>query len=377
MRGLYIVRLNLDEPHAMGVAKKIRAQVKVLSGALGDVDLFYTEAACVMRNGAVAAQFGAGRLGKWLLHAALFYGTLARIRTAFDFVYIRYQRTSPAFLWMLARLRASHPRATIVVELPTFPYHSEYKTARQWMVGRSDRVLRRFIGRYVDRIVTFSQFQQILGIPTICTDNATEVAAMALLPKPPLSQDIRLLGLANLSFWHGYDRVIAGLAAYRDQNGSRRVTFDIVGAGPESDRLKQDARRLDLTDVVRFHGPLQGSALDDVVAQCHIAISSIGMHRLDTDTSNLKSREFCARGLPFVIAYPDRDFGAEFPFAFHAPMTDAPLDIGAVLSFYDDLRQTVSDYPQQMRKYAEARLTWEAKLAPVVTYIRQAQAQRA
>jgi glycosyltransferase involved in cell wall biosynthesis len=380
-RGLYIVRLDLAEPHAAGVARKIRSQAAALAAALGPVDLLYPGGTRVMCNDRAIRSLGTAsdsparaRFWRRVLHVLVFYLTVARIAEVPDFVYIRYQRTSPAFLWMLSRLRARNPGMAIIVEFPSFPYHSENTGLRDRVLGLSDRLLRPLLKRHVDRIVTFSRRPEILGIPTVCSDNGTDVAGVRVLAPPAEDREIRLLGLANLSFWHGYDRVIAGLAAWRDQapgrRPARRVVFDIVGAGRERARLEDDVRRFGLEDLVRFHGPQQGPALDAIMAGCHIGISSIGMHRLVVDTSNLKSREVCARGLPFVIAYPDHDFGPEFRFALQAPATDDPIDIAALLAFHDRLRAECPDYPAQMRAYAETRLTWEAKLAPVAVAVR-------
>lgn len=369
LNGLYIVRLDLDAPHAMGVAKKVRAQASALAASLGDIDLLYPSGGKVMCNGQVLRDYGDGPLWRRLVGLFLFYTALVSARFSCDFVYIRYQRTSPVFLWMLSRLRARNPDVVILVELPSFPYHTENITLRDKVLGLSDQLFRTFLRQDVDRIVTFSQAREILGVPTIRTDNGVDVDGIPVQQASPDTGEIRLLGLANLSFWHGYDRVISGLARYRAAGGRRRVTFEIVGSGRELERLKADTRTFGLEDVVTFHGPMQGGALEGVVQGCHIGISSIGMHRLDVDTSNLKSREFCARGLPFVIAYADRDFGADFPFAYEASMTDDPVDIEALLAFHDRLKAEHPDYPAKMRAYADARLTWKGKMAPVVDAI--------
>jgi glycosyltransferase involved in cell wall biosynthesis len=169
----------------------------------------------------------------------------------------------------------------------------------------------------------------------------------------------------------GYDRVIEGIAQYNQRGGVKPVFFDIIGSGHEKQRLMADTLRLGLSHQVRFFGSLSGNELTQAMAACHIGISSIGMHRIKVDTSNLKSREFCARGLPFVIAYADRDFQTELPFVFHAPATDEPLDIAALVRFFDELRLSRPSYPAEMRAFALERLTWQVKMAPVCEVIRQ------
>jgi hypothetical protein len=176
--------------------------------------------------------------------------------------------------------------------------------------------------------------------------------------------------VANLSFWHGYDRVVAGLAAHARSGAGPRVVFDIAGSGAEFARLRAQIDAHGLQDTVRFLGPVHGKDLDRLLMSAHVGISSIGMHRLDVDTSNIKSREFCARGLPFCIAYPDRDFPASLPFVHQLPATDDPVDIPELLDWYRQLRRVNPVYTTTLRAYAEAYLTWDAKMAPVTEWLR-------
>jgi hypothetical protein len=367
MRCAYIARLDLDADHLAGVQKKILAQKDVFERELGPTSLFHTSDTGVVCNGKLIRKFGTGRMAHRMQHMVHFHRVVASAieSSPLDFCYIRYQRSGPGFLSMLRRMRRSNPSMAIFVEMPSFPYHTEETTTRERILGGVDRVFRPHMVATVDRIVTFSRRDEILGIPTVQTDNGTDVDAVKVLPAAHGSP-IRLLGLANLSFWHGYDRVIEGMALYKGND----VVFDIVGSGRELPRLKADAVRLGIEERVIFHGTLTGDGLDRVMEGAHIGISSIGMHRLDVETSNLKSREFCARGLPFVMGYPDSDFSTELPFVYHAPADDSPLDIGALLEFRTQLQNSIPEFPQKMRAYAEEKLSWGAKLAPVVEELR-------
>jgi len=369
VKGAYIVRLDLTVPHILGVAKKVRSQVLALSSFASSMDLFYPAEGCVRKNDEVIHNYGVGGLWRRMTYYFLFYFFISKQSLDVDFIYIRYQRSSPIFLYMLARLKIRNPGLVVLVELPSYPYHAESTSFRDKMFGLIDRFSRPFLRFFVDRIVTFSREKKIFGIPTIQTDNGVDVGDVSLLPSPDVSGHIRLLGLANLSFWHGYDRIISGLNRYYSAGNKRVVIFDIVGTGLEFDRLQNDVLQYGLTEYVRFHGALHGSQLDNMIGQSLVGISSIGMHRLKVDTSNLKSREFCARGLPFVIAYEDRDFCLDLPYVFHASANDDPIDIEALISFYENLKVTQPNYPEKMRSYAESKLTWQAKMEPVITVI--------
>lgn len=365
IHGAYIARLNLLETHNLGVSNKVRAQRDALSAPDLRVDLYFPSASRIIQNDNVVSEFRAGKLCSRLNYYLFFYLYLAKQLRGLSFLYMRYQRSSPLLLWMLGQIRKNNPGIRIFVELPSYPYDTEQVTLREKLHGWVDHLSRHFLRWHVDHIVTFSRQEKIFGIPTIRTDNGVDVERLEPLPVAPMEEPLRLLGLANLSFWHGYDRVIAGLAEYTRRADAKAVVFDIIGVGQELGRLKEDVQRFGIESVVRFWGSLQGRELTKAMQGCHIAISSIGMHRLNVDTSNLKSREFCARGLPFVIGYEDRDFDDDLPFVFRAPASEEPVDIGALVAFYERLRVHHPDFTKEMRSYACQRLTWQAKLSPV------------
>lgn len=370
IRGAYIAKLDLTQPHLAGVADKIRAQVAALAELPAEVDLYHMAGAQVACNGRPIRSAGTSNLARRVSHYFLFHIALATRKAPLDFIYVRDQGTSPMFLWVLGRLRKKNPGLCVILEIPSWPGYSNPGTPFEKFLAWVDRGSRRHLHRHVDRILTFSREPVILGIPTIRSDNGVDVHALGIHLVPARDGQFRLLGLANLSFWHGYDRVIEGLARYREQGGDAPVHFDVVGNGSELDRLKRLAADHALTPYVHFHGSLRGAALDAIVAHAHMGVSSIGMHRLEVDTSNLKSREFCARGLPFVIGYPDRDFPPSLPFVFHAPADDSPVDIEMLVQFFERLASEHPDYPTEMRAYAQQHLSWRSKMRPVTSEIR-------
>jgi len=368
-RGAYIARLDLAQPHLLGVAGKIKAQISALSSAAEEMALYTIEDGAIVRDGQCMKRSGGSSVAKRLTYYVLFYLYLAKHPIDTDFVYIRYQRSSPLFLYMLSRLKAHNPNLLVLVELPSYPFHTEWVSLREKILGLVDRVSRPFLHHFVDRIVTFSQEHEILGIPTIRTDNGVEPEQLTLSEPPSAINPFNLVGVANLSNWHGYDRVIMGLTDYYRSGGKHDIRFDIVGTGQSLAALQSLVLQHQLSGRVVFHGPKHGAALDAIINRSHMGVSSIGMHRIKVDTSNLKSREYCARGIPFIIAYEDRDFPTTLPFAFHAPASDEPIDVQAILDFYMKLHNRYPAFPSDMRKYAEDNLSWRAKLMPVINAI--------
>ena len=369
MKGLYVARLDLNQAHLAGVARKIEAQMGALAKAGAPTELLCLRDGAIVLADKTLASAGDGWSRRRNHHFA-FHDQIVAAAASADFVFIRYQGAPPAFLSALARLKKRRPELPVVLEIPSWPFATERRGLRAQLLGAFEDVGNPRLRRYVDQVVTFSQAEEIFVIPTLRTDNGVDVETIPLAASPPPPDGLlRVTGVANLSFWHGYDRVIEGLANYGAAGGRRPVRFEIVGSGAEEPQLRQQVERSGLAGIVDFLGPLHGAELDRHMAGCHVGISSIGMHRLDVDTSNIKSREFCARGLPFVIGYPDRDFPRTLPFVLHIPADESPLDIEALIRWYDTLRTEKPDPAPQMRAYAEANLTWHAKFKPVVDWL--------
>jgi len=190
--------------------------------------------------------------------------------------------------------------------------------------------------------------------------------------RTPLSynpEELHVLFVGNVSRWHGLDRFIQGMADYR---GPVRILLHVVGEGDDLENIKKLAESKNIAGSVTYHGFLQGPELDLVFNQVHLAIGSLGLHRNGMQqASALKVREYCSRGIPFMISNTDPDFPETVSWCLHLPPAETPIDIGAVLLFYET-QYSNPDHPQKMRKYAEDNLDWSIKMMNMKQFIQQA-----
>lgn len=203
--------------------------------------------------------------------------------------------------------------------------------------------------------------------PHITIGNGIDVASVPLRHIPtPVTTDLHLLFVANVSRWHGIDRLLRGLANY---DGPVTVILHIAGEGAELPHLKRLVNELNLSDKVVFHGFTTGSSLDDLFDRCHVAVGSLGMHRNRlTESSTLKVREYCARGIPWIIACRDPDFPTGFPYLLQLPADESAVDIGAVIAFAKKVCAD-PDHPQKMRQYAIDHLDWSIKMQKLKEFL--------
>jgi glycosyltransferase involved in cell wall biosynthesis len=172
-------------------------------------------------------------------------------------------------------------------------------------------------------------------------------------------QNLRIICVADVAFWHGVDRLIRGIAAYK---GEWNIQLNIVGGGDELSNLKNLANQLEINDNIIFHGFVHGKELDRLFDQNHIAAGSLGIHRIGLNQlSILKAREYCARGIPYIIACSDPDFPEDFPYILRLPADDNPIDMDLVILFSSGIFHDVQ-HSQKMRQYARDSLDWSVKM---------------
>lgn len=172
-----------------------------------------------------------------------------------------------------------------------------------------------------------------------------------------------LIGVARLSEWHGYDRVIRGIAEYRISNTQNDdVYFRVVGDGPVRSQLEALAASLGVQQFVQFLGIQEGEALADLYDTAHIAVGSLGLYRVGLNAaSSLKSREYVARGLPFLNAGYDMDFDPQPDFVYQVANDERPLKMLEIISWYKLLNQR-SLLSVEMREYAKENLSVDSKV---------------
>lgn len=222
------------------------------------------------------------------------------------------------------------------------------------------RVLRRVAGiaAVTDEIRRHEVQRAGVVRPSTVVANGVDVASIAPTGFVPFDgKELRLLFIASSHApWHGTDRLLASLRAYR---GSVKLHLDLIG-GASGASAGTTEHNGGLT--IRHHGTLSGDALDRVFRTATIAFSSLAMFRTGLrEACVLKTREYAARGIPFVYGYDDVDLTESQPFCLSVGNADAPFDLDRVIEFAARCTAT-RDLKHQMRTFATDRLDWRVKM---------------
>ncbi len=264
-------------------------------------------------------------------------------------------------------------RLVKLLDYPDYPFEEQHKITRpklQRIIFGNDKFKR--MEDLVDLVVGISVEKNLKVDEKFILINNGIQSGSVKLKKQNKKNYLNLLSIAHVGFWHGYDRIIKGLYEYYKTNPEKEIYYHCVGEGPELTNLKKLTKELNLEKYVIFHGTKTGEDLDKVVDECDIAFGSLGFHRRGLiGGSPLKAREYCARGIPFVIAYEDWDFSETFPFVYRIPKDDTPVDVSQVIKWYENLIKEHPNYSTEMRRYAEENLSWDAKMEPVIEKIKE------
>ena len=360
-------------PHS-GISKKILYQVSALRECGLDVFLChmtidengYQRRVC---NETVIEDFGNSFFAKFLKWVRFKTLTKYILENKIEFVYIRsFYNTNPPLLKMLRNLQREGVK--VVMELPTYPYDIEVKSSSLSLSNRMiflvNRLYRGRLKSCLTKIVTFSDYKEIHGVKTINISNGIDFERIKLKSAKSQSPNrINLLGVAEIHYWHGFDRLIKGLADYyKNVQIETEVFFDIVGGGVQNelDMLKNLTRELNLENYVTFYNESSGEELDAFFEKADFGVASLGRHRSGiSKIKTLKTREYAARGIPFIYSETDDDFD-NMPYIIKAPADESPIDINKIVEFYKSLKIS----PAEIRLTIEDTLSWRIQMQKVI-----------
>ena len=360
-----------------GISKKIHYQVKGLRQNGHEVHLCYYDFdsrghRCRYVDDKVIADYGMGTMAA--LRSRIDLGCIDRycIENGIEMVYARsFMNASPVLVGLFGKLKKHGIKC--VTEIPTYPYDQEFKgyPLKYKIPLYIDMMFRRALSAKMEAIVTFSNKDSIFGKRTIRISNGIDLDSIPL-HNPKKLQNIHLIAVAEIHYWHGFDRLVAGLGEfYKSNPNGRKVYFHVVGW--EDDRgttsngyltVEQMAKKYGIEKYVINHGKLFGDKLDEVFNQCVFAIGSLGRHRSGiTEIKTLKNREYAARGISFIYSENDSDFDDK-PYIIKAPADESPINVVEIINYIDN-----HDFnPSEIRKSVE-HLSWKYQMEKVITEI--------
>ena len=350
-----------------GISKKISYQVDAFKKCGMNVHLCYMDEKDTKKriiDGDVIADYGNGLLSKILKRTDFTAISNYVKKNQIDLVYIRSNHNANLFtINMVKKMKAYG--AKVVMEIPTYPYDIEYKAQGISRQIFQDKIFRNQLAKYLDAIVTFSDFDKIFGQRTIKISNGIDFDSVKMKTTiNDTSKELNLIGVAEIHEWHGFDRIVRGLADYYSKPQDYLVEFHVIGYF-FSKEIEDEFRKIisdnHMENYVILYGKKHGTELDNLFDKCDFGIGSLGRHRVGIDKiKTLKNREYAARGIPFIYSETDSDFDPK-PYVLKAPADESPIEIQRIIDFYK--RNTMS--PIEIRE-SITDLSWKKQMELVI-----------
>ena len=135
--------------------------------------------------------------------------------------------------------------------------------------------------------------------------------------------------------WHGLDALLDSMAMAGNDG-----LLHLVGTLPDAVKRKAEG-----IERVRIHGPLDPSALDLLIAQCWLGLSSFGLSSKGmTEACSLKVRDYLRAGLPVYAGHRDSALPPDFEY-----FRQGPAQWSAILAYARSMRSVPRSTLQPQR----------------------------
>lgn len=365
MKILFLIFHGFDPNN--GISKKILYQTEAFQSLGHEVHICYMDETSTKKrivDGHVIAEYGTGVISK--IKKRTEFSSIVNYTKSekINFVYIRSNHNANPFTIRMVK-QMKRNGISVVMEIPTYPYDSEYASSKIKRQLIQDKLFRNQFASHLDAIVTFSNDDFIFGQRTIKISNGIDFNHVKVKKHPnDTSKELNLIGVAEIHEWHGFDRVIKGLANYYAKEQEFKVYFHIVGYF-FSTEIEKDfidyIHSCGVEEYVTLYGKKHGEELDAIFEKCDFGIGSLGRHRVGiSKMKSLKNREYAARGIPFTYSEEDDDFDNR-PYILKMPADETPIDINNIVDFYKQL-----NIPSHEIRDSIHNLAWEYQMKRVI-----------
>ncbi|NNK79988.1 MAG: hypothetical protein HKO93_00695, partial [Flavobacteriales bacterium] len=172
---------------------------------------------------------------------------------------------------------------------------------------------------------------------------------------------IFLKGSQQEQKWAGLDRLIKSIEAHPD------IPIRLYITGNAIDQKERYAR-----PFVTLTGRLPFNELEELIDEVDLGVSNLANYLIHfSETTNLKSRDYYSRGLPFIQSntMPDVEGTVAANYYLHIPNDATIIDMKKVYDFALRMRSEV-DHPKKMHQFAVEQLDWKVTTAELAQEIK-------
>ena len=221
-------------------------------------------------------------------------------------------------------------------------------------------------------IATYESKAANLNYKTLVLGDAVQTKKFAIKSNLKLEDEFRIVflkGAVTSADFNGLDRVFKGIKMYK---GLFNIKFYLFGKNLVAE--KSLIEQLGIGDHVICSDFIQKEQTDIVINNVHLGIGALAVHRKGLkSTSTIKTREYFARGLPFVYGHNDPDFSNNIEaqkFCLELEASEQAIDFTQIINWYQEIIQE-ENLQSEMHQYAEKHLDYEVKMGKLVSVLKQ------
>jgi glycosyltransferase involved in cell wall biosynthesis len=333
MKALFIANLDLVETE--GIYKKVCAQAEAIGEAVGNCDM-------ITRSGHNANVKKQGEAHSIKSDQKF----LDYVETEFEnkevgFAYIRHMIPGCKLIHVLKTAKKNGIK--VYYEIPTYPYFAEqfrssrrkYRAVAKIML---DVIFWPFIYKYIDKLVVIRSNTKAKTYPKMVEiTNGVRTDGIKSKDYTAAHDDncFRMVAVGTLYPYHGYDRVLKGLAACGEKVGDITVEFHVIGSSQTIDDLHKQADSLGLKHII-FHGTKTTEELNEMYDSFDVGLGCIALHRRNADIdTTLKIIEYYCRGVPVITS--GKSPMNDKKYSYVVPDNESPIDIESIYNYYNEI----------------------------------------
>lgn len=265
-----------------------------------------------------------------------------------EFSYLRYHFFDSFYINLLKVLKKKSKK--VIMEAHSYPVF--VKKDKFNPIKILDEIYSKKAHKYCDYIASMTNLKTIYGIPTYEIENTLNIDDFKIKEYKRVENKFIFINVAFENITHGLDRLIKGISNYyKTIYKTTSVDIELLLIGEYSNSTKKLVEDLSLSEKVKFLGKMKRNEIDTYIDEAHFAVGSMGNHRANSYYgSALKTKEYIARGIPFVYGWEERIL-IDFPFAYKVPLNEEPIDINKILEFYRKIED--KELAIKMRKFLE------------------------
>lgn len=284
----------------------------------------------------------------WLKEAKRF---LEHRQEYYDVGFVRWGAVDRSFLNMLNAMKLNCGK----IIMDCHGYHKNYHghSLKGLYIEKTTKRNGNKLSQYIDVCLTETKNTELFGINAIPMDTGIDVEKYQPHHYEGSKDEIHMISVTNELSYHGYDRIIRGIAEYNSSN----VYLHLVGKIQKT--TKRMISEFGLEKQIILYGYQMGENLTQIYNKCNIGVGPLAPHRIGgKEGTGIKTKEYFAIGLPYFYAGQELLVPDDYPYVLKLAADESPIDIESVITFFNNIRNE-SDMQEQMRDFAKENFSWE------------------